>query len=95
MRIKLKDDDAIRIYGWMIALDWENYAEIVVFAYIYGWCKSTGTCYRRREYLAEWLKGDASWVDRIILSLEDKGYIWVDGDKWYVNDHLLDAGDKC
>lgn len=75
MRYKVQDKDKIVIEGWMLDLDFDNYAELLVYAFIYGWTKFIGLCFYRREYLAEWLKSDTLEVEYIIKRLCDKGYV--------------------
>ena len=75
MRYKVQDKDKLVIEGWMLDLEFDNYAELVIYAFVYGWTKFVGVCFYRREYLAEWLKSDILEVEYIVERLCDKGYI--------------------
>lgn len=72
----VKDQDAIWLKGWMLNLDFEDFAEMMFFAYVFNWCKFSGVCFYRRDYLAEWLKGTIPQVEYIVEKLESKGYIY-------------------
>ena len=75
MRYKVQDKDRLVIEGWMLDLDFENYAELVVYAFVYNWTKFVGVCFYRKEYLAEWLKSDVLEVEYIVERLCQKGYV--------------------
>lgn len=78
-RIKVNDKDKLVIEGWMLDLDFDNYAELVLYAFVYGWTKFVGVCFYRKEYFAEWLKTDIAEVEYIVERLCDKGYIGMRG----------------
>jgi len=75
MRYKVRDNDTLVIEGWMLDLDFDNYAELVIFAIVYSNTKFFGDCYYRRDWFAEWLKVNVGEVENVIEILCDKGYI--------------------
>lgn len=75
MRNKVKDRDTIVIEGWMLDLDFDNYAELVIYAVVHYWTKFAGVCFYRRGWFAEWLKSDVFEVEYIIEKLCQKGFI--------------------
>lgn len=75
MRCKVKDSDEIRLRGFMLDLPFDNSAELLFYAVVYGWCKTTGVCWYWRDWLAEWLKTDIFEVEEIKESLCRKGLV--------------------
>lgn len=75
MRTKVKDDDRLVIEGWILDLPFDNFAELALYAFVYGWSKFAGVCFYRREWFAEWLKCDTMTVEYLIKVLCDKGLI--------------------
>ena len=62
---KIKDDEYCPIYGWMLKLGLELY-QVVIFAQIYGFTRTKGMFFYRREWLAKWAGCSAKEVDMVI-----------------------------
>lgn len=75
MRLKVKDNDKLVIEGWMLDLPFDNFAELALYAFVYGWSKFAGVCFYRREWFAEWLKCETITVEYLVQELCDKGLI--------------------
>lgn len=61
----IKDADYCPIYGWMLKLGLETY-QVIIYAMIYGFTKTKGMFFYRREWLAEWAGCQPGEVDMVI-----------------------------
>lgn len=67
------------IHRWMVEnLNFENTAECVVFAFVYGLCKSNNVFRGSAQYLADWAICSVSTIRRAVKSLERKKYISIE-----------------
>ncbi|MCQ2076509.1 MAG: hypothetical protein MJZ20_05660 [Bacteroidaceae bacterium] len=74
---KIKDENHVTIQGWMINKLGLKGSELIAYAVIWGFTQNldnqlfTGS----RQYLADWCNISVKGIDKVIMSLTQKGYI--------------------
>ena len=68
-------DSYIRIYGFMRTELRLEKTELLVYALVYSYFRNAESLSASREYIAEWVGGCKTSVDKAISALINKGYI--------------------